>query len=129
MSIYRSKFKRPINHGDVTKTVKGGAAPAPAQDCAHLRKTQPVNYMLPASLAWVASLPIEVRPWALIGKYPRIANFLALEWSKPDSCAAYFDSLLVDRRPEKRQGFPADVHRELLTLRDHYQRPHLRLAE
>ena len=115
MSIYRSKIKR-----------EGGD---PARDWSHMRKAKPVNYMLPASMKWLASLPKEVRPWALVRQFPRIANLLALEWSRPEACAAYFDNLLVNHRRGKRQGFPADVHRELRALRDNYHRQHLKLAE
>jgi hypothetical protein len=137
MSIYRSKIKCAVGHADARQAVTHGAVdtsgrcqigPDPARDWSHLRKVKPVNHILPASIKWLASLPKEVRPWALVRQYPRIANFLALEWSRPVACAAYFDSLLVDHRHGKRQGFPPDVHRELRTLRDNYHRQHVTLA-
>jgi hypothetical protein len=139
MSIYHPRFKRPIGHDDVTQNVKHGSAHAPsgarrvgpesARDWTLLRKVKPLNYMLASSMQWLTSLPKEVRPWALVRQYPRIANLLAALWSNPATCAAYFHSLLIDHRHGKRKGFPADVHRELRKLQNHYHRQHLTLAE
>lgn len=135
MSIYQSHAKRTIN---VASPVTRGGTPTPdpvrsagqvsTQDWSRLRKAAPVNYMLPASLEWVTSLPKNVRPWALVAQYPRIANALAFEWNKPVTCRAYFDDLLVDHRGN-RKGFPADVHRDLLRLRDYYCNLNLTLDE
>ncbi len=126
MSIYQTRRKRQINDHDVTWPVTGGGTLKPAclppAGPVHwylLRKARPVNYMLPMSIGWLRSLPREVRPIALATQYPRIANLLALEWSKPAACRAYFIALLVDHRG-KRKGFPPDVHRDLLRLRDYY---------
>jgi hypothetical protein len=79
----------------------------------------PADYALPMSLEWIRSLPEGRRPLALASKYPRIVNVLALLWGDPAACKKYFDDLLVDHRG-KRKGFPADVHRDLRMLRDHY---------
>ena len=126
MSIYQTRRKSQINDDDVTRPVMGSGTPKPAclppAGPVHwylVRKARPVNYMLPMSIAWLMRLPREVRPTALAAKYPRIANLLALEWSNPAACRAYFVALLVDNRG-KRKGFPADVYRELRTLRDYY---------
>jgi hypothetical protein len=135
MSIYQSRRKRPVNDDSVTHPVTGGGMPKdecpPPAAPVHwylVRKTRPVNYMLPMSMEWLRRLPKEVRPMALATQYPRIANLLALEWNKPAACCAYFDALLVDNRG-KRKGFPADVHRDLRTLRDYYWSLHLMLVE
>jgi len=137
MSIYQLRPKRLIDD-DVTQPVTHGGTPEPAslppadqdsaQDWSRLRKATPVNYMLPSSLEWLRSLPKDVRPMALAIQYPRIANLIALQWSKPVECCAYFDDLLVDHRG-MRKGFPADVHRDLQTLRDYYCALRLTLVE
>ena len=72
----------------------------------------------PIAERWSAALPTTVRPDALIERFPRIANLLALQWSDANARAAYFDELLVDRRGH-RQGFPPPVLDELLRLRNH----------
>jgi hypothetical protein len=135
MSIYQSKFKRPVSNGNVTQAVAAPVldglreATPHSQDWTGVRRAKPVNYMLPASMKWLTSLPKDVRPWALVRQFPRIANFLALEWGRSAACAAYFDNLLADHRPRKRKGFPADVHREVRALQGYYHRQHLRLSE
>jgi hypothetical protein len=95
----------------------------PAPYLARLRKATPVEYVLPASRAWLEGLPAQVRPVALATKYARIVNLLAQQWGDFNACDAYFDELLKGRRG-KRAGFPADVHREIRTLRDHFQQIH-----
>jgi hypothetical protein len=138
MSIYQSRTTRPIIN-DVSRFEmrSGGGTPAPPpagrddgeQDWYLWRKVEPANHLLPLSVAWLRRLPEKVRPMALVARYPRIANLLALEWSKPVVCGAYFDDLLTDRR-SNRQGFPADVYRDLLVLQDHYcSNLHLKLEE
>jgi len=135
MSIYRSHPKRPAGGGDVRAPVTR-AAPAAGQttgppdgrDWTPLRRSSPANYMLPASLKWFASLPFDVRPMALVTKYPRIANLLALQWTKPSACRAYFEDLLSDGRGA-RQGFPADVQHDLVALRHYYYHRHLALED
>ena len=137
MSIYKLRPKRPIDAA-VTQPVARGGMPKPgclrpagqdsAQDWSRLRKATPVNYLLPMSFAWLRSLPKDVRPMALVTQFPRIANLLALQWSKPPDCCAYFDDLLVDHRGS-RKGFPADVNRDLQTLRDYYCALRLTLVE
>lgn len=129
MSIYQPRFKRPINDDDVTQPGTRGSVPKPvckpparhdwAQVWSHRRKVTPARNLLPVSIKWLTSLPKDVRPLALVAQYPRIANILALQWSKPTACRAYLEDLLVDRRGN-RKGFPVDVHRELRALRDHY---------
>ena len=128
MSIYQLRSKRPINVAE-SQPRMGRGTPALAralpqdqdspQDRSHLRKAKPVNYMLPMSLDWLASLPNDVRPMALVRQFPRIANLIALQWTNPVACRAYFDDLLIDHRGT-RKGFPADVHRDILALRNFY---------
>ena len=129
MSIYQSRSKRPIQDDDLRQSATRSstampACPPPAgQDWAEVwsdrRKATPARNLLPVSVKWFVSLPIDVRPLALVAKYPRIANVLALQWDKPAACRASFNDLLGDRRGN-RKGFPADVHRDLRALRDFY---------
>lgn len=90
------------------------------RDANGLRRRQPYNEPLPSTMRWAAALPSELRPFALLRKYPRIANLLARDWSDPAECQRYFDNLLNDRRG-RRMGFPVEVLEDLLTLRDYYQ--------
>jgi hypothetical protein len=66
--------------------------------------------------AWASSLADDERPAALLHKYPRIANRLALCWNDPALRDRVLDDLLVDRRGGRR-GFPPDVQADLLRLR------------
>lgn len=136
-SIYRSRPKRPVDDDDVRQPLTTGGIPTPVAprtapdttaDWSHARRTKPAGYMLPVSLKWFAALPLEVRPMALVTEYARIANLLALQWDKPGACRAYFDDLLNDRRGNRR-GFPPEVRRDLLTLRDYYFNRHLSVGE
>ena len=129
MSIYQTRPKPPINEFASQPSTRGGvratACPLPGaqlseQELPRLRKAKPVNYLLPMSIGWLASLPIEVRPNELARHFPRIANLVALQWSNSAACRAYFDDLLTDHRGT-RKGFPPDVHREIVALRNfHY---------
>jgi hypothetical protein len=53
---------------------------------------------------WLRSLP--ERPIALANQHPRIADVLALGWSKPAACRRYFNDLLLDHHRGNRRGFP-----------------------
>ncbi len=68
---------------------------------------------------WASTLPPDARPSALLAKFPRIANLIAVLWQDPNSLRRYVDDLLVDKRGN-RQGFPLDVLRELFALRAYY---------
>ena len=128
MSVYGSRRKR-TNDLNVRKpvectvaSVREAAAPidtAEGKDWSPRRKVKPVNYLLPHSLAWLESLPPAARPLALATKYPRIVNRIALAWNEPGASRANFDDLVYDSRGS-RQGFPPDVHRDLLALREYY---------
>ena len=85
----------------------------------HLRKTAPANMPLPRTLTWVASLPPNVQPTALLRRYARIANLIAATWEDPKSFDAYIESLLTDTRGSRR-GFPSDVLSELVALQRYY---------
>ena len=124
MSIYRRTDRVPLN--DVTVTGTGHATDVPSQNDAHWqakRASHPANGLLRPTVNWASALPNEVRPDALLAKFPRIANLLAVLWQDPNSLRRYMDDLLVDKRGN-RQGFPIDVLRELFALRAHFDQVH-----
>ena len=93
--------------------------PDGSQDWSQIRRARPVEGLLPMSEKWLAGLPPDIRPVALATQFPRIVNLIALQWNDRKRCPEYFDDLSVDRRGG-RQGFPADVRRELSTLLDYW---------
>lgn len=67
--------------------------------------------------AWLATLPIAVRPGALAGIYPRIVKRIMLLWEDDAALLAYVDDLVVDKRGG-RIGFPPKVAAEIARLYD-----------
>ena len=65
---------------------------------------------------WLMAMPVNVRPTHLASRFPRIVNALAEVWSDPAEQQATLDKLLGDGR-KGRQGFPPEVHAELVALR------------
>ena len=65
---------------------------------------------------WLLALPAPLRPQNLSLQFPRIVNALAEAWPEPERCRAALDGLLCDGR-KGRQGFPPEVHQELVALR------------
>ena len=131
MSIYGSRRDRAFDD-DLAweKVLQKGAAPEAhpaadpppsAEDLARLRKANPADYLLPASVNWLRALPNESRPIVLATEYPRVINLIVLHWNDAAAGHAYFDELLVGRRPGRR-GFPAAAHREIVALRKHFDR-------
>jgi hypothetical protein len=83
-----------------------------------LRRAQPLDQALPATLRWIDTLPPEIQPLATLRDYPRIANQMARTWIDPAEFESYLYTLIVDSR-RGRRGFPGDVHCELLGLREY----------
>jgi len=81
----------------------------------HLRKGAPANVPLRRTLTWVAGLPPNVQPTALVGHFARIANLIAATWGDRKTFDSYMESLLTDRRGN-RKGFPPEVLAELMAL-------------
>ena len=81
----------------------------------HLRTAAPANKPLRRTLTWVASLPADVQPTALMRHFARIANLIALTWGDPRFFHAYMESLSTDKRGNRR-GFPPVVLAELGAL-------------
>jgi len=129
MSIYRNLSSAALHDLRLVDEDAGGAigssaeagssAPPRPLDWSQLRRAAPANELLKGTVAWYSAMPLEIQPKALVAKYPRIANALCAAWRDPQSFKDYMDELLMDRRGQ-RQGFPADVLKDLLTLRTHY---------
>ena len=133
MSIYRTLHKgvaSEVNVSDVARRRQGAETPA-AEDkpaivdsrMAFMRKAAPRNEPFPATFKWIAGLPREVRPLALLQQFPRIANMLAQSWHDPAAFREYMFDLLIDRRGG-REGFQQDVRSELLRLRAYFDHIH-----
>jgi hypothetical protein len=114
----------PVNLHDVTVTKPGwslrkGPRATPPHDFARMRRLQPNTKLLPQTVDWLLGLPPKVRPHSLAKKFARIANNLCYLWSDAIACRRYFNDLLTDHRGG-RQGFPAPIAQELLTLRRYF---------
>jgi hypothetical protein len=90
-------------------------------DTRNRRWRQPLNQQLPAAARWVAGLPSDFQPRALLQRFPRIANDLARVWQDDTELQLQLDDLLTDRRGG-RQGFPPEIHQELSMLREYCNR-------
>ena len=107
----------PGKKGASTASAEEGAAKAPLPEDFYIRqrREQPINVPLPQTLEWIASLPRDIQPHTLLGRFPRIANAIALTWNEAVTCKAVMNKLLIDTRGN-RQGFPKEIRRELLAL-------------
>ena len=105
------------------KSEQAAAKPAPKErpdepDWASQRKAAPFNKLLGSTLRWADALPPDVRPHALMDKYPRLANMAAASWEIEKAFRDYLDLLLVDRRGG-RKGFPPEILAEFECLRNY----------
>lgn len=121
MSVYRTLDEGPVSEFSTQRVAlrrKRPDKPAAAHSAEHKhrRKAAPSSEPLPVTFRWIARLPREVQPLALLRAYPRVANALATSWRDPALFRACLYDLLIDRRGD-REGFPADVLAELLALR------------
>lgn len=93
----------------------------PTSNYAHLRR--PINLDLlkvrSSTIAWARSIPSDIRPRALVIKFPRIANILASAWPRPMQFDKVLRDLMMDDRGQ-RQGFPLDILQDLANLRAHF---------
>jgi len=126
MSIYRPLDRPPRNdvhhvaeHVAGPDRIKQHEADSSKPDWTEHRKAHPLEALQPATTRWIATLPAEFRPTAVGETFPRIANALAEQWSRPEALTSYLSELLVDTRGGRR-GFPVKVLRELHTLRAFY---------
>ena len=133
MSIYAKFHRSQRQRSDVhaTETVQQATISPPVsppaasredgarKDGKHLRRAEPASTLVPSTWKWVEGLPPNVRPSALLRQYPRIANLIAVAWGDKESFDTYTESLLTDKRGNRR-GFPPEVLKELMALRDYY---------
>ena len=128
MSVYRKFDRLPSSDMYALRAKRETPAPSqatsprgalPSEDHERLRKAAPASEPLARTLEWVASLPADVQPTALLRHYARIANVIAAIWRDSKSLQSYMDCLFTDDRGD-RHGFPPDVLHELLALREYY---------
>lgn len=124
MSIYRRTDRVPLNDLAISGEQRpSGVRTSANEDWTKRRASDPANGLLKPTLSWAYALPAGRHPTALITKYPRIANLLAVLWRDPVSLRGYIDDLLVDKRGH-RQGFPLDVLQDIFDLRTLYDDLH-----
>ena len=127
MASYRNSHRYPPSDAQIDQPMRERWAPRPAtsqisvgiEEHQHLRKATPTNVPLRRTLEWVKSLPPDVQPFAVVRRYARVANLIAATWEDSKAFHAYMESLLTDKRGN-RKGFPPDVLAELLALHRHY---------
>ncbi|MEO8302664.1 MAG: hypothetical protein ABI724_00955 [Betaproteobacteria bacterium] len=112
-----------ISVEDARKAYDGEAKHAKKADHTAERARDPSPVLQDTTVAWIAELPIEVRPLALARQFPRIANGICDMWRRVARCEEYLEALVVDRRGD-RGGFPADVAQELTALKNFYAELH-----
>lgn len=78
-----------------------------------------LELVLPETIKWARDIPSELRPRAMVIKFPRIANALADAWSRPKLFNMLLCQLMLDDRGG-RQGFPFDVLQDLANLRVYF---------
>ncbi len=79
------------------------------QSRAAMSQSASTEVLRPETVTWLAQLPRNVHPNALVQNFPRIANRIAELWGTPLRCEKYLDELLFDTRDNKRQGFPPEI--------------------
>ena len=127
MSPYRTLKRSPVS--DVHHVVEHIVGPerveqqtgpsSHGEDWRSLRKAKPTEILLPRTVRWITTLPLEFQPTATAEAFPRIANAIAALWSAPEELTSYLTELVVDKR-RRRQGFPIRVLSELDALRAYY---------
>jgi hypothetical protein len=132
-----SMYRNAVPHVGVTYGVRSGTYidteadhlhPVPtlgADDAkwAPVRKTRPIDVLLPATQRWLRMLAPDVKPQAFASQFPRLANHIAADWGSPGACRSFMYRLLVDQRGGRR-GFPKDVLNDILALRTLYAEIH-----
>ena len=85
-----------------------------------LREAASANILLQSTLMWVANLPPDIQPTALMRRFPRIANLVAATWGDPKSLDTYIEALLTYNRGTHR-GFPPDLLPQLVALQRYHR--------
>jgi hypothetical protein len=76
-----------------------------------------IEELHPETVIWLAQLPRNVQPNALVQHFPRIVNRIAELWKTPLRCEKYLEELLFDTRNNTRQGFPPQIAFEISYLK------------
>jgi hypothetical protein len=84
-----------------------------------LRKATPINRPLLRTFMWLAELPHDIQPLAVLRRYARIANLIAAAWGDRKCFHVYMESLFTDNRGNRR-GFPPEVLSDLVALQRYY---------
>lgn len=74
----------------------------------------------PAAADLLLELPPDLDADALARAYPQIMNAIVERWRTPRQLDAYFDSLLLDDRTD-RKGFPFATVMAIVNLKEYYQ--------
>ena len=120
LSVLKENFKDQNAEQTTGQTAKSDLPEPPDEpDWKGRRKAAPLNKLLGPTLQWAEALPPEVKPVALMARYPRVANMVAARSKEGSAFHDYLKTLLVDRRGG-RKGFSSDIVGELETLRAHY---------
>ena len=91
----------------------------PPRETVQRKPARSEEVVLGATIKWARSIPSELRPRALVIKFPRIANAMADAWSNPQLFNMLLCQLMLDDRGG-RQGFPFDVLKDLANLRVYF---------
>lgn len=83
------------------------------------QRHQPQWVLEPRAIRMLDRLPPEMRLLELRRTFPHVINIIAQHWGDAAGMQKTMQSLLIDNRGG-RQGFPADVRRELAELADYY---------
>src|SRR4029453_3496317 len=86
MSIYRRSDRVPLS--DVAATPqprRDGAQPQNDVEWTTQRAKEPAMGLLRPTAHWASALPRDVVPHALLSRFPRICNLLAVLWQDPNS--------------------------------------------
>lgn len=94
-------------------------APKSAAHPTAAHRHQPQWVLEPRSIRLLDGLPPEMRLLGLRRAFPHVINSIAQHWGDPTGMQRTMQALLIDSRGG-RQGFPADVRRELAELADYY---------
>ncbi len=68
------------------------------------------------TMAWLQSLPTDIRPLKTCHAYPHVVNHLAGWWDNAEGLGSYFEDLLYSSR-SARVGFPPPIKAEIENLR------------
>lgn len=80
------------------------------------RAVQPSDRALTGeAVNWMMGLPPPQRPQRLALQYPRLCNAVCTVWGRPNAAVELLDSLLTDKRGNRR-GLPSVVQDELRML-------------